>query len=155
MAALVAASTSIGRKGLQTEITINASAARVWDVMTDFEAYPGWNPFIRNVAGIVYQGEQLTIQMHTGDRTMTFRPTVLSINPERELRWLGHLLAPGIFDGEHSFVIEPLGKDRVRLVQSEIFKGLLVPFSGSLLDDTERSFNRMNLALKERVEQAK
>lgn len=127
----------------------------MWDVLTDFEAYPGWNPFIRNVAGIVYQGEQLTIQMHTGDRTMTFRPTVLSINPERELRWLGHLLAPGIFDGEHSFVIEPLGKDRVRLVQSEIFKGLLVPFSGSLLDDTERSFNRMNLALKERVEQAK
>lgn len=85
---------------------------------------------------------------------MTFRPAILAIKPERELRWLGHLLIPGIFDGEHSFVIEPLAEGRVRLVQSETFNGLLVQFSGPLLDDTERSFNLMNLALKERVEQA-
>jgi hypothetical protein len=36
---------------------------------------------------------------------MTFRPTVLNAETNRELRWLGHLLAPGLFDGEHSFTI--------------------------------------------------
>ena len=38
---------------------------------------------------------------------MTFRPTVLAVNPGRELRWRGQLLLPGIFAGEHSFLIEP------------------------------------------------
>jgi len=122
-------------------------------VLTDFGAYPRWNPFILEVAGVAYRGERLTVQMRQGNRIMTFKPIILDIQPERELRWLGHLLIPGIFDGEHSFVIEPLGKDRVRLVQSETFNGLLVPFSGFLLDDTERSFNLMNQALKECIEQ--
>ena len=132
---------------------INTSAAKVWQELTDFGAYPQWNPFIREVSGVAGQGKRLTVQMRAGDRIMTFRPTILAIQPERELRWLGHLLIPGIFDGEHSFVIEPLGEDRVRLIQKEIFNGLLVPFSSSLLDDTERSFNMMNLALNERIEQ--
>jgi hypothetical protein len=37
------------------------------------------------------------------------RPSVLEVVPGRTLRWLGHLLLPGIFDGEHHFEIEPLG----------------------------------------------
>jgi len=37
---------------------------------------------------------------------MTFRPTILKAEPNRELRWLGHLLVPGLFDGEHIFTIE-------------------------------------------------
>jgi len=106
------------------------------------------------VTGVSNSGEQLTIQMHIGNRVMTIRPTILVIRTERELRWIGHMLIPGIFDGEHSFVIEPAGENRVRLIQRETFNGLLVPFSGSLLGNTKRSFNTMNLALKERVEQA-
>lgn len=109
---------------------------------------------MREMTGVSNPGEQLTIQMHLGDRVMTIRPTILVIQPKRELRWIGRLLIPGIFDGEHSFVIEPAGENRVRLIQRETFNGLLVPFSGFLLDDTEQSFNAMNLALKERVEQA-
>ncbi|AKB44870.1 hypothetical protein MSVAZ_2601 [Methanosarcina vacuolata Z-761] len=42
----------------------------------------------------------------------------------------------------------------MRLIQRETFNGLLVPFSGSLLGNTKRNFSMMNLALKERVEQA-
>jgi len=152
--ALVAANTSITQKNLQTEIVINASAARVWQVLTDFGEYPQWNPFIREVAGSASSGERLKVQMHIGNRPMKFRPTILASRPERELRWLGHLLIPGIFDGEHSFVIAPAGENRVRLIQRETFNGLLVPFLGSLLHNTKQSFDKMNLALKERVEQA-
>ena len=58
---------------------------------------------------------------------MTFRPTVLKVEPNREFRWLGHLLVPGLFDGEHSFTIEPLGESRVRFTQREIFTGCSFP----------------------------
>ena len=84
---------------------------------------------------------------------MTFRPTVMKVEPGRELRWLGHLLVPGIFDGEHIFEIEELESDRVRFVQREVFKGLLVPLLARSLDrDTQRGFEEMNRALRERVE---
>jgi hypothetical protein len=86
---------------------------------------------------------------------MLFCPTVLVAEPNRELRWLGHLLLPGIFDGEHSFVVEPLGEGHVRFIQRERFKGLLVPFLSKMLDgDISRGFNEMNRALKLRAESA-
>ncbi|WP_228479091.1 SRPBCC family protein [Flavobacterium soyangense] len=34
---------------------------------------------------------------------MTFKPKVLAFETNKEFRWLGHLLFPGLFDGEHKF----------------------------------------------------
>jgi hypothetical protein len=87
---------------------------------------------------------------------MTFRPKkVLNVEPNRELQWLGNLLVPGLFDGEHSFTIQPLVENRVRFVQREEFRGLLVPlFSRSLDTNTRRGFEQMNRTLKERAEAA-
>jgi len=84
---------------------------------------------------------------------MTFRPVVVVADAGREFRWLGHLLLPGIFDGEHSFVIRPLAGGKVLFQQSELFRGVLVPlFRGSLDRDTRRGFEEMNQALKVRAE---
>jgi len=84
---------------------------------------------------------------------MTFRPTVLVARPATELRWLGRVLFPGVFDGEHAFILEPLGGERVRLVHEETFRGLLVPvFRRSLEPRTRAGFEAMNRALKDRVE---
>lgn len=87
-----------------------------------------------------------------GGRAMTFRPTVRAAEPNRELRWLGRLLLPGIFDGEHSLVIEPLDGGRSRFVQSERFAGLLVGALRGMLGKTERGFEQMNDALRARAE---
>jgi hypothetical protein len=105
-------------KELHTEIEINASAERVWRVLTDFAAYPKWNPFVRRGDGEVRVGARLHLHIQpTGGKGMSFRPTVLVAEPNRELQWLGHLWLPGLFDGEHSFVIEPLGEEHVRFIQ--------------------------------------
>jgi hypothetical protein len=58
---------------------------------------------------------------------------------------------PGLFDGAHSFTLEPLDDSHTRLVQSESFTGILVWFSGGLLKKTEAGFHAMNTALKERL----
>jgi hypothetical protein len=78
---------------------------------------------------------------------------VLVAEPGRELRWLGRVLMPGIFDGEHAFIIEPQAKG-CRLRHEETFTGLLVPIFGAMLADTARSFANANDALKRRVEGA-
>jgi len=154
IATLIAANTSITRKEIHSEIVINAPASRVWQVLIDFKSYQQWNPFIRKIDGTAGQGNRISAQMHLGNRKMTFRPTVLAVDPDKELRWLGHLLIPGLFDGEHSFIIEPLNGNCVRLIQKEEFKGLLVPFFTTLLEDTRNSFEEMNQALKKRAELA-
>jgi hypothetical protein len=143
-------------KEVRDEIEIAAPAGRVWEILTDFAGFPEWNPFIRRARGNLVEGERLDVLMQpSGARGMTFSPTVLTVEADRELRWIGHLFVPGLFDGEHIFTIEPLGTGRVRFTQQEIFTGLLVPLLSRMLDaDTQRGFEEMNKALKARAEQS-
>jgi hypothetical protein len=140
---------------LRREIEIDAPPERVWRVVTDFAAYPAWNPFIRRISGEPREGARLEVRIEPpGGRAMTFKPTVGAVEANRELRWLGRLLVPGIFDGEHMFRIEPLEDGRSRFVQSERFGGVLVGFVSGTLAKTVAGFEQMNAALKARVEQA-
>jgi hypothetical protein len=83
---------------------------------------------------------------------VTFKPTVIEAEPDRELRWLGRLLLPGLFDGEHTLRIEPAGDGHVRFLQSERFNGVLVALFGKGLEQTRQGFEQMNEALKRRAE---
>jgi hypothetical protein len=139
---------------LHTEIEIQASPERVWETLTDFAAYPDWNPFIVQAAGEPVPGGRLQLRMRLpGRRPMTFRPKVLEATSAHRLRWLGHLFLPGLFDGGHTFTIDPVGADRVRLTQQEEFRGVLVPVILAFIGKpTEDGFHLMNQALKAQVE---
>jgi len=138
---------------LRTEIEIDAPAERVWAVLTDFDRFPDWNPFIRRIHGNAQVGSRLDVFLGaSGTRGMQFRPIVTTVVPNRELRWLGRLGLPRLFDGEHIFQIEPLGSTRARFIQRERFRGLLVPLMArSLNRDARRGFEEMNQALRARV----
>ena len=142
-------------KRLRAQIEIEADAERVWQVLTNFGAYSEWNPFMTQAEGAAVVGERVTIRMQPqGGRAVTFRPTVLEAVPGKRLRWLGRLLLPGIFDGDHSFTIEPLGEGRVRMIQEELFRGVLTSLLARSLDrGTQPAFELMNRALKRRAEQ--
>jgi hypothetical protein len=141
-------------KELETKIEINAPAQLVWQILTDFKSYPEWNPFIRKISGEAKTGSKLQVVVQPpGSRAMTFKPLVVQAEPYRELRWLGRLLIPGLFDGEHRFVIEPSGENKVLFTHAEIFKGLLVPMLWKSLDgNTRKGFQQMNQALKKLAE---
>jgi hypothetical protein len=139
---------------LHTEIVIAVPAERVWRILTDFDAYPQWNPFIRRIGGAAVIGTRLDVRIEPpGGTGMTFRPTIVGAEANRELRWLGRLGLPKIFDGEHSLTIESLADGGVRFVQREVFTGLLVPLVGGTLTKTQEGFEQMNRALKARAEQ--
>ena len=139
---------------IHSHVTIEEPAGRVWEVLTEFPAYPRWNEFIVRLEGIARPGERLTVEIRPpGQRGMTFRPTVLVADEGRELRWLGRVILPGVFDGEHVFTIAPLGAGSVRLSQRETFRGLLIPLMArSMWETTRRGFEEMNAALKRRAE---
>jgi hypothetical protein len=142
-------------KELNTNIEIDTPVNAVWEALTDFSRYNQWNPFIRSIRGKAKQGEQLEILIQPpGVREMKFRPIVSSLRSERELRWVGQLLLPGLFDSEHQFQIEPLGESQTRLINREAFSGLLVPLLWRDIDTKVRQgFEEMNHALKKWVEE--
>ncbi|MBP2311538.1 SRPBCC domain-containing protein [Azospirillum soli] len=140
-------------RSIQTVIAINAPASVVWSILTDVAAYPAWNPFIRDFQGELVEGARLRVSIAPeGAAPMTFRPTVIRCIPGRELTWLGRVLLPGLFDGEHSFRIESDGAG-VRFIHEETFRGLLVPLLWQrIADPTRAGFEAMNRALKQRAE---
>jgi hypothetical protein len=139
---------------LNTEIEINAPSETVWNLLTSTSRFPEWNPFIRRLQGELKVGQKLAVLLQpSGARGMEFKPVVLKVEPNKELRWLGRLILPGLFDGEHIFQIEPVGYGRVLFRQREIFSGVLVPLlKNSLETDTYRGFNEMNQKLKQLAE---
>lgn len=141
-------------KQIKTEVEIEASAERVWSLLCDFEKYPDWNPFIRRIHGNLKVGGILTVHIQAvGMNGMTFFPTILVLEPNRELRWRGRVLFRGLFDGEHVFSITQIAPDRVRFTQQETFKGLLVSLMAKALDTHVRhGFEAMNQALKKLAE---
>jgi len=135
-------------KHINTSIQINAELETVWNILTDFGAYPEWNPFIKSIEGEVAEGKRITAKIGG----MTFKPEVLVFEEKKELKWLGNLWTRGLFDGEHRFLLTK-NKDGVLFEQSEKFSGLLVPlFAKSLDKDTVKGFNEMNGRLKDRCE---
>jgi hypothetical protein len=137
-----------------TETTIDARPDLVWQVLTDFPAHAEWNPFIREISGAATVGARLTVTFRSQDgRGMTFQPTVVAVTPGRELRWLGRLFMPGLFDGEHYFRLSPKGVRATRFVHGEGFSGVLAFLARSRLDSATRAgFEAMNHALKARAE---
>jgi hypothetical protein len=83
---------------VRTQVRIAAPASRVWQVLTDFPRYPEWNPFITGIEGVPEAGARLRVRIQPpGRRSMTFKPAVLVVVRDRELRWLGHLFLPHLF----------------------------------------------------------
>jgi hypothetical protein len=143
------------KREISHTIHIDASPEDVWSVMTDTAAFPAWNPFIRKLDGELRVGARLSVTVQPpGRRSSSFRPTVLAADPPCALRWLGRVLIPGLFDGEHSLLIEATTGGGSRFTQAERFSGILVRLVGGTLDSTEVGFQQMNEALKARVEGA-
>jgi hypothetical protein len=142
-------------KEIKTEILINVTPEKVWSILTNFDSYPNWNPFIKSIKGEVKIGNKITVRIEPPEaKGMTFNPKILTFENNKELSWLGHLLFAGLFDGEHKFELIAIGDGTTTFTQSEKFKGILVSlFKKQLDNNTKKGFEEMNKQLKELAEQ--
>lgn len=142
-------------KEIKTQVLIKASPEKVWEVLTNFNKYTAWNPFIKSIKGNVNVGSKIIVRLEPPEaKGMTFKPKVLAFDSQKEFRWLGHLLFPGLFDGEHKFELIDNHDGTTTFIQSEKFKGILVLLFKKMLDiNTVNGFNLMNQKLKELSEQ--
>ncbi len=47
----------------ETTSEINASADRVWEILTDFDRYPEWNPQVPSASGVIEPGAKIDLRL--------------------------------------------------------------------------------------------
>lgn len=141
-------------KTIETNIVIDSTPQKVWNILTNFKEYELWNPFMTKVVGDANLGSKIVVNIKTmNGKKRTYYPIITKCETNSELRWKGKSILPGVFDGERIFILERSVDEKVSLSHKEIFSGLGVKFVGNKLDEKLRdSFVRMNEALKIRAE---
>jgi hypothetical protein len=140
---------------IRTRIDIEAPRDAIWSVLTDFAAYPEWNPFLVRVETTPTVGAPVGLTVRVAGRTLPFEARMLSVTPGRQFRWAGPLsgVQAAFFRGEHYFVVDEVDTDRCRFIHGEEFTGLLVPLAGWWLTRSlTPSYQAFNEALKRRAE---
>ena len=138
-------------RSIITTIDLDISPAKAWEVLTQFENYPAWNPYLRSIEGTLAVGETLrvTLQPEKGN-ARTFDRRVSSVVEGSEFSWRSQLLSPFFFQGHHFFRIIPLENGGTRLENLEHFGGILVPLFWPLINQKIKSrFEAMNTAFDE------
>jgi hypothetical protein len=144
---------NIMTNSIRTEIIITATKETVWNILTDFPAFPSWNTFIVSIKGELSTGKRLTNTLSNNGKTMVFKPVVGKVIENKYFDWVGNLYIKGLFDGHHYFEIEELANGQVKLIHGEEFSGLLSSYILKKIgQDTRNNFISMNGALKKRAE---
>lgn len=141
-------------KEIIASIEIRSNPEKVWKVLTDFQLYKYWNPFIIEIVGSPTKGEKIKIELRTAaQKTRVYRPVITKVDPPTELRWHGKALLPLILNGEHIFTIQENEGHESIFTQKEIFKGLGAYLGDArMFNDIRKSFQMMNSSLKIRAE---
>lgn len=138
-------------KELKTEIVIHSSPEKIWKILTDFENYPNWNPFITYIKGNLEKGNKIVVNINPPNGSkMVFKPTILTKIENKELVWQGKVLFRGLFDGTHKFELIDNKNGTTTFIQSEKFNGIFVGLFNP--QKTQNGFNEMNKRLKELAE---
>ena len=80
-------------RAVETGIEIAAPPWRVWRLLTDFDAYPAWNPFLTRVQGRPEKDAQLRVRVEAlGRSALVLTHMVLEVDTGRVLVCSGRLL---------------------------------------------------------------
>ena len=60
-------------KEIKTEILINATPEKIWSILTNFENYSNWNPFIKSIKGEVKVGNKIYARIEPPQSNVFFK----------------------------------------------------------------------------------
>lgn len=142
---------SIFSKQIHVCTDIGAPPETVWDVLTDFAAYPEWNPMLTEVLTVLEEGATVRFKAARPDGgQLKLKARITVQNRGRELVWKGG--SDLLLSGEHYFRLHSLPDGGCRFEHGEHFRGPLFPFVAPMLRNAERGYQAMNEALRSRAE---
>ncbi len=145
---------------VRTNIQISAPKKIVWDILTNFDSYPQWNPYHVKALRLTEDSiphspkldDELQVFIHKPNgKKLDLEVSILKLIEQKELYWGGGI--PLIFKGEHRFILHSEGKCATRLHHDEDFWGLALPLIPLGPEFIEQGYQEMNEALKKRAEE--
>lgn len=139
---------------IDTSVDIDRPIAEVWAALTDFAAYPLWNPYLVQIEGAAVPGTKLIVHARSGSETP---PLVQSVDLESitpfVMLWRGGFVDRDEFAGEHRFELTALTVGQTRLRHYEHFTGsrataIIDQYGSTILNN----FRKFNIALKHYTE---
>ena len=133
---------------------IAAPAETVWEILTDLEHYPNWNPFTPRVESSLVVGEPVTLYVQRGKSQMKMRFVLEVLDPPREIAWrLPKMLHKAVFSAYRTQKITPVDAASCTYETSDTFSGWIAGrLYRSQSTSVLKNFNRLAAALKERAE---
>ena len=136
---------------LSARVEIDRPPSAVWDVLTDFEAYDEWNPYLSVHRGTPTEGSPVELQVSPEARhTRTETGKLTEVASGERLRFDAVALYRFVYASARVFDIEALSEDRSRVRTQAEYRGLLAPLVAG--EDLEEDLESMNRALADRVE---
>lgn len=137
-------------------VEIEAPASVVWEVLTDLDSYPRWNPFCVSMKSTLKIGApvEMTLADYSGG-TGTFAHTeyVCAVVPERLLSWELRPNEVSRDAARRDQVIEHIAEHRCLYYSTDAFLG---EAAQQIMDESgawvKRAFDDTAVALKERSE---
>jgi len=98
----------------QESVIINATADRVYSVITQFEDYKNWNPWIVYAEGEVEEGKLVKVKSKLGPWTLAVQHKILDHQPPHTFRWCDVGWFTIMAYGQRARSIDDLGEGKVR-----------------------------------------
>lgn len=142
---------------VQDSLVINASKKKVFELLTHWNAYPEWNPYITKIEGDPEVGQEIKVFFNMGfGPPLSLKCKVENVDAQKTtLSWEYQAALPWIYTAWHSFTIEEINPGQCQIVQKEKMQGLfgnrLQWFYHNLL---KKRFHAMHEALRTQVEKA-
>ena len=136
-----------------SQIDIDASTTRVWEVLTDFGRYAEWNPLFLSAERSIANGSRVRLALKPPfGRGVALRGKIVRVEAERKLALRCGTLVPGLYQCESSFRIES-ADGKVRLHHHETYGGVLMAIvAGAQGAKMREGCFALNLAIKRRAE---
>ena len=131
---------------------VDGARDAAWAVLTDFDAYPQWSHLIPFASGATVPGTRVLFRIRgPGRRLRPFRPTVVSVDPSRELVFEASLGHRSLIHMVHYFTLTGSASSGLSLRQRWVATGFLVPVLWPLLRLAMARFREFGTDLNARV----
>jgi hypothetical protein len=137
-------------KSYSVERTIDARPQRVWELLTDADGYPSWNPAVVSLNGRIADGETIKL-VATVNPGRTFTLAVSGVEPPSAMVWSDGMPL-GLFRAVRTFSLRTVDFDRTEFSMQERYSGPMAGLIVRAIPDLSESFAQFADGLKDAAE---
>ncbi len=137
-------------KTYRATIKIQAEPQIIWNILSDGEGYPTWDPGMDHIEGLLALGEKVKIFTKISPE-QAFPVEVTTFEFGERMVLIGGM-PMGLFKSERTHLLTSGKNGQTTFTTVETFSGLLLPLFGKKIPDLTENFEAFVAGLKQQAE---